>query len=66
MFSSLKRTLRLNPKYKENFLSVCGNKSEYIQGLFQKGYAYNFSEIGQKKGKIFENFGKNVQILKIF
>ena len=42
------------------------------QGLLQKGHACDFSEKGQKnfkkgkKGKIFENFGKNVQNLKTF
>ena len=35
-------------------------------GLILERVCVQFSEIGQKKGKIFENFGKNVQILKIF
>ena len=32
----------------------------------KKGYACEFSEKGQKKGKIFENLAKNVQNVKIF
>ena len=41
----------------------------YQQGLFQKGMGAIFQKKGKeilKKGKIFENFGKNVQNLKIF
>ena len=63
-FCSLKRTLRYNPKYMENFLVYVEIHGNIYRAYFGRGMRAIFQKKG-KKGKIFEHFGKNLKNLKI-
>ena len=51
----------------DSYLNFSTSFTSLIRAYSRKlGHACNFSEKGQKQGKIFKNFGKNVQIWKNF